>query len=63
MDMVMQIQTLDEIVCILHIANTLGKGMNPTIFPSSYGLMVGQTELFNLIATSLGEGKLWIQTY
>ena len=29
----------------------------------SYGQIGGQTELFNLsVATSLGEGKLWIQT-
>ena len=31
--------------------------------PSSYGLIVGQTGFFSLgEATSLGEGKLWIQT-
>ena len=28
---VTQVQMLDEAVCILHRANTLGEGMNPTI--------------------------------
>ena len=27
------IQILDKVVCISHSANTLGKDMNPTIFP------------------------------
>ena len=32
--------------------------------PSSYGQIVGQTDSFSLgEATSLGEGKLWIQTW
>ena len=32
-------------------------------FPSSYGLIMGQTKLFNIgIATSLREAKLWFQT-
>ena len=31
MDMVTQVQILDKAVCISHSANTLGKGMNPTI--------------------------------
>ena len=26
-------QNLNEVVCILHSANTLSKGMNPTILP------------------------------
>ena len=29
------VQILDEAVCILHSANTLGKGMNPTILSSA----------------------------
>ena len=31
------VQNLDEAVCISHSTNTLGKGMNPTIFPSAMG--------------------------
>ena len=37
MDLVNQIQILDEAVCILHCANLLGKGMNPTILHSAIG--------------------------
>ena len=37
--------------------------MNPIILPSAMGKIVGQTEFFSLgEATSLEEGKLWIQT-
>ena len=44
-------------------ANTLGKGMNPLILPPAMGKIVGRTRFFSLgEATSLGEGKLWIQT-
>ena len=41
----------------------LGKGMNPIILPLGMDVIVGQTGFFSLgEATSLGEGKLWIQT-
>ena len=44
-------------------ANTIGKGMNPLILPPAMGKIVGRTRFFSLgEATSLGEGKLWIQT-
>ena len=37
--------------------------MNPIILPPAMGKIVGQTRFFSLgEATSLGEGKLWIQT-
>ena len=40
----------------------IGKGMNPSISPPAMGKIVGQTEFFSLgMATSPGEGKLWIQ--
>ena len=45
-----------ETDCISHSTNTLGKGMNTIILPPA---MVGQS-LGE--ATSLGEGKLQIQT-
>ena len=49
--------------CISHSTNSLGKGMNPNILPAAMGKIVGQTRFFSLgEATSLGEGKLWIQT-
>ena len=39
---------------------TLGKVMNLSLFPAK---IIGQTGFFNLeTATSLGEGKLWIQS-
>ena len=34
----------------------------PNYFPTNYGWIVGQTDLFNVgMATSLREGKLWIE--
>ena len=37
--------------------------MNPIILPPAKGKIVGQTMFFSRgEATSLGEGKLWIQT-
>ena len=58
MDTAIRVQILDETDCISHSTNTLGKGMNPIILPP-----VGQTRFFSLgEATSLGEGKLRIQT-
>ena len=63
MDTATQVQFLDETDCISHSTNTLGKGMNPIILPPAMGKTVGQTGFFSLgEATSLGEGKLWIQT-
>ena len=44
------VQILDEVVCISHGANILGKFMNP----SKYGQIIRQTSM----ATSQGEGKL-----
>ena len=58
-----RVQILDETDCISHSTNTLGKGMNPIILPPTTGKIVGRTRFFSLgEATSLGEGKLWIQT-
>ena len=37
MDMATQVQILDEIDCISHSTNTLGKGINPIILPSAMG--------------------------
>ena len=63
MDTATRVQILDETDCILHRTNTLGKGMNPIILPPAMDKIVGQTRFFSLgEATSLGEGKLWIQT-
>ena len=56
-------QILNEVVCISHYTNTHGKSMNPTILFTVMGEIVGQAEIFNIVvATSLGERKLWIQT-
>ena len=37
MDMANQVQILDKAVCLSYNANTLGKGMNPTILPQAMG--------------------------
>ena len=37
MDMATRVQILDEADCISHSTNTLGKGMNPIIFPPVMG--------------------------
>ena len=37
MDTMIQVQFLDEAVCILDHTNTFGKGMNPTILPPNMG--------------------------
>ena len=59
MDTATRVQILAQTDFISHCINTLGKGMNPIILPP----VVGQTRFFSLgEATSLGEGKLWIQT-
>ena len=48
---------------MLYSTNTLGKGINPIILPPAMDKIVGQTRFFSLgEATSLGEGKLLIQT-
>ena len=61
MDTATQVQILDEADGISHCTSTLGKGMNSIILPPA--MIVGQTGFFSLgEATSLGEGKLWIQT-
>ena len=46
-----------------YFTNILGKGMNAIILPPAMGKIVGQVRFFSLgEATSLGEGKLWIET-
>ena len=61
MDMATHFQILDEAVCISHISNTNGEWIQ--LFSPAMGEMVGQTEIFSLgMLTSLGEGKLCIQT-
>ena len=64
MDSATQVQTLDKAVCISHSANTLRKSINPTILLLPVmSKIVGQSVLFNFgMATSLREGKVWIQT-
>ena len=47
MDTVIQVQTLDEAVCISYRTNSFGKGVNPTIPHSAMVEIVGQAELFS----------------
>ena len=46
MDIETQVQILYKAVCISHGINTPGKSMNSTLL---HPLIVGQTELFNLV--------------
>ena len=63
MDTVIPVQIIEKTACILHNANTPGKGINPIILPSAKRKIAEKTELSNLImATRLEEGKLKIQT-
>ena len=63
MDTAARVKILDETDSISHGTNTLGKSMNPIILHPAMGKIGGQTGFFSLgEATSLGEGKLWIQT-
>ena len=48
MDTATRVQILDESDCISHSTNTLGKGMNPIYYHSSYGKIVGQIVFFSL---------------
>ena len=58
MDSVTRVQILDETVCISLHTNALGKSMNLSVLPFSYGYIVQQTGIFTLgKATSLGERK------
>ena len=58
MDWETQVQILDKVDCVLHRSDTLGKSMNLIPLPPAMGKIVGQTDK----ATSLGEGRFWIQT-
>ena len=59
MDMVTRVQILDEVAYISQSANSLRKGMNPTILPPAMGKIIGKTGLFNFgMETSLGEWNL-----
>ena len=56
MDTVTWVQIPDESLSISHNANTVRKGMNPTILPPAMGTIAGQTVLFNL-AMATGKRK------
>ena len=59
MDTTTGVQSLDKGVGFSHISTTHGKGMNPSVLSPT----MEEIELFNLLMeTSLGEGKLNIQT-
>ena len=61
MDTATRVQILKEANCISHSTNTLGKGINPIIFPPAMGkcYYLPIAGFFSLgEATSIGEGKL-----
>ena len=63
MDTEIQVQILNEAVCISY-THTLGKDMNLIILPSAMGKIVGQIEIFNFgMPSGQRDGKLWLQTY
>ena len=47
MNMALQVQILDEVVCILQSANIIGKSNNSST-DTSYELIIMKTGLFNL---------------
>ena len=58
MNSVTCVQILNKVICISHNIKTLGKGINPTILPST---IVEPPGYFNLdMETGLVEGELWI---
>ena len=62
MDTTTRVQILDETDCISHWIRTFPKGISAIILPAM-GKIVGQTKFLSVgEATTLGEGKLWIQT-
>ena len=64
MDTATRVQILDQTDGISHGINTLGKGMNPIFLPQAMGKHLGRVGFFSLDETaSLGEGKLWIETF
>ena len=64
MDMVKQDQILNEPIWILHCSNPFQKGKNPVFPPAAMGKIMELFRNFLLgIANSVGERKLWIQTW
>ena len=60
MYLVIQVQALDEAVCILLHNNAFGKGINPSVLHLTQKRVNSQAVWLLLLckATSLGEGKL-----
>ena len=46
MDLAIQVQILDDAICISLCTNALGKGMNPSVLSQTTGKIVGQTVFF-----------------
>ena len=64
MDTAIWVQTWMRLYAFHIGANTLGKGMHPTILPPATNKQKEQMRLFNLgMAINQGEGKFWIKTY
>ena len=61
MDTATRVRILDKTDGISHNTNTLGKGMNPNILPQAMGKYYGRL-CSSALVSSLGEGKLRIQT-
>ena len=63
MDLASWVQILNEVVDISLWANALGKGINPSHLLPAMGKIVGHIGFYSPDkATSIREGKLWIQT-
>ena len=62
MDKVTKFQALVK-AAVFHLEPIILRKYTSNYSPFSYGLIVGQIELFNLgMVAFLGKGKLWIKT-
>ena len=55
MDSATRVQILDMSIYIIPTANTLEKGMHPTIFPQTLGKIVGKVGILNLLLQLIHE--------
>ena len=59
MNFATKVQILNEAICISHSANTLEKGMNPTILPPAKGKYLGRLNSLILLWQLVNEHSLY----
>ena len=62
MELVIQVQILDEAVDVSLHANALGKGMNPSVLPSTMSNSNAEVGVLALVCQPDWEKNNWIQT-